>query len=243
MTIKLNYIIAFGVIILLLLGFYYYKYSHWNNITIAPCHKCESYHVHQEHKDKKEAAEIMSEIVRRNNILIDHLKSKYIIQNFNPNLDNSKNGRIDIIPSSELQGIGRNVLRTEYVQDRVEQLIKNYNPQKIYEISPKNISGITSYTQDKKTLIFCLRKKTKNKNGEHELHDINTLMFVNIHELTHMMNDLWGHQSDFWILFKFMLENAIECGIYKPVDYSKYPIDYCGLLISYNPLVDPRLLF
>lgn len=232
------YLVIIGV--LLLVGIYYFRYSHWNNVSIGLCPKCEKYHVHQEHGNKKEAAMIMAEIIRRNGILIEHLKNKYVQQNFQPDFDSTKNGRIDVIPSSELQ-IAQNPLKMEYIQNRIEQLIQNYNPKDIYEISPKNVSGVTSYTQDKKKLIFCLRKKQKNKRNEYELHDINTIMFVDIHELTHMMNDMWGHQSDYWILFKFMLENAVECGVYKPVDYNKNPIDYCGLILSYNPLIDKLL--
>lgn len=216
---------------------FYYKHSYWNNILVAPCYKCEKYNVHQEHEDQKEAAGIMREIIRRNKILINHLKEKYTYQNFNPELGD-KNGRIDIINHSELYNTLNQVNKSEYLQNRIEQLVKFYNSDHIYEISPLNSAGVTSYTQDKKTLIFCLRKKEKNHKGNHELHDINTIMFVDIHELTHMMNNTWGHQVDFWILFKFMLENAVECGIYKPVDYSKFPINYCGLLLSYNPLMD-----
>jgi hypothetical protein len=69
-----------------------------------------------------------------------------------------------------------------------------------------------------------------------KLIDINTLMFVALHELTHLMTESIGHKQEFWNNFKFMLKHASEEGIYDPVDYSKSPTDYCGLMIDDNPL-------
>ena len=66
-----------------------------------------------------------------------------------------------------------------------------------------------------------------------------TLMFVVLHELTHMMNNKWDHHLDFWLLFKFLLTNAADIGIYSPVNYKIYPINYCGLDLYYNPYFDP----
>lgn len=244
------------VVILMLILIYifyicYYRYSYHNTVSISACSTCEKYNVHRSHGDQDEAASIMGEINRRNKTLIEHLRSKYLNNHFSPNMDPIKNNHIDVIPESELSPWTaesmfdvakanqiQKAMEGEYIQERVDQLINHYNPKQIYEISPLNQSGVTSYTQDKQTLILCLRKKEKNAQGENELHDINTIMFVVIHELAHMMNNLWGHKMDFWILFKFMLMNSVECGIYQPVDYHKKPINYCGLVLSYNPLFD-----
>jgi len=38
--------------------------------------------------------------------------------------------------------------------------------------------------------------------------------------------------------FKFILENAVEKGIYKPVDYKNKPKGYCGMTITDNPFYD-----
>lgn len=228
-------------LILLLVIFYhcYYKYSHLNTHRIVSCpsNRCEAYNVHRHHADQREAARIMGEVTSRNAKLIEHLREKYI-PGFNPSMESIKNNHIDVIGST---GIYDGKLDNEYLQERVTQLLSKYNSRDIYEISPLNSSGVTSYTQDKETLILCLRKKEKNQSGANELHDINTIMFVVVHELSHMMNDRWGHDVDFWILFKFMLENAVECGVYSPVDYSSHPILYCGLLLTYNPIFDPNL--
>jgi hypothetical protein len=47
-----------------------------------------------------------------------------------------------------------------------------------------------------------------------------------------------GHKQEFWQNFKFVLENAKESGIYKPVDYKKSPEQYCGMTITDNPYYD-----
>ena len=123
-------------------------------------------------------------------------------------------------------------LKEKYPEDkRVIRLSKNFNPNRIVETLPT--SEFTAYSEGKGVkLAFCLRKhKDKMK-----LIDINTLMFVALHELTHLMTESIGHKQEFWNNFKFMLKHASEEGIYDPVDYSKSPTDYCGLMIDDNPL-------
>jgi hypothetical protein len=118
----------------------------------------------------------------------------------------------------------------------VDRCLDNYNPETIFENDPKFGIG-TSYTIDKghKTYL-CLRNKT---NGALHGHDI--LLFVTLHELAHMGNENWGHELDFWQIFKFILHEAEEAGIYRPIDYSKWPTLYCGLKIDYNPYYDKGL--
>jgi len=124
------------------------------------------------------------------------------------------------------------ILNEKYPKDkRVERLVSNFNPKRIVETLPT--SEFTAYSEGKGSkLAFCLRK---HKN-EMKLIDINTLTFVALHELTHLMTESIGHHQEFWTNFKFMLKNAVSEGIYRPVDYGKHPTDYCGLMIDDNPL-------
>lgn len=125
-----------------------------------------------------------------------------------------------------------NAMKQQYPKDpRVSLLVKNYNPRKIVETLPT--SEYTAYSENKGTkLAFCLRKyKDKMK-----LIDINTLTFVALHELSHLMTRSIGHKKEFWDNFKFILENAVSEGLYQPVDYAKKPSQYCGLTIDSNPL-------
>ena len=115
----------------------------------------------------------------------------------------------------------------------VERLVKNFNPSKISETLPT--SEHTAYSENKgEKLAFCLNT-TKDGN---KLIDLNTLTFVAIHELAHVMTKSEGHKQIFWQNFKFLLENAKEDGIYTPVDYKKKPKEYCGMTITDNPYYD-----
>lgn len=119
-------------------------------------------------------------------------------------------------------------------QENVLRLKTGFNPQKVMETLPT--SKFTAYSENKgEKIAFCLnRKKEENEN----LIDGNTLMFVAIHELSHVMTKSVGHKSEFWENFKFLLENAKEAGIHEPVDYKKTPQEYCGMDIHDNPYYD-----
>lgn len=96
----------------------------------------------------------------------------------------------------------------------------------------------TAYTIDKKYIYICLRERvTPNK-----IYNINSVMFVLLHEITHLTNDTWDHTPDFWILFKFYLQEAIECGVYIPIDYSVHNEVYCKSSITYSPLYDDSIV-
>ena len=116
---------------------------------------------------------------------------------------------------------------------RVNRLVKGFNPKKISETLPT--SQLTAYSENKgEKIAFCLNTT---KDGD-RLIDINTLTFVAIHELAHIMTTSIGHKQDFWHNFKFLLINAKEANIYKPVDYKKNPQPYCGMDITDNPFFD-----
>ena len=115
---------------------------------------------------------------------------------------------------------------------RVKRLVRNFNPKKVVETLPT--SEYTAYSENKgQKLAFCLREKKH----EMKLIDLNTLTFVALHELSHLMTESVGHEKEFWANFKFMLKNAVECGVYTPVDYNKTPQEYCGMTINDNPLL------
>lgn len=117
--------------------------------------------------------------------------------------------------------------------DNIQRLVKNFNPAKISETLPT--SEYTAYSENKgEKLAFCLNKKK----DETTLIDINTLTFVAIHELSHIMTISEGHKQEFWKNFKFLLEQAKAAGIYDPVDYKKKPQPYCGMDITDNPYYD-----
>ena len=118
-------------------------------------------------------------------------------------------------------------------RDNVKRLVKNFNPKKVKEILPT--SKYTAYSENKgESLAFCT---TKTKQGD-SLIDQNTLTFVALHELSHIATKSIGHTTEFWENFKFILENAVEIKIYKPIDYKSKPKGYCGMTITDNPFYD-----
>ena len=119
-------------------------------------------------------------------------------------------------------------------QENVKRLASGYNPKKVMETLPT--SEYTAYSENKgEKLAFCLNKK---KSEAANLIDEHTLMFVAIHELSHVMTKSIGHKSEFWENFKFLLENAKEAGIHDPKDYKKSPKEYCSMNINDNPYFD-----
>jgi len=84
--------------------------------------------------------------------------------------------------------------------DYVRRLVKGFNPQKVMEALPT--SEYTSYSQNKgEKIAFCLNKEK----GGVELIDEHTLTFVAIHELSHVGTKSFGHKTEFWENFKFLL--------------------------------------
>tara|TARA_B110001450_G_C17661986_1_gene497675 strand:+ start:467 stop:1054 length:588 start_codon:yes stop_codon:yes gene_type:complete len=118
-------------------------------------------------------------------------------------------------------------------RENVKRLAKKFNPQKIVETLPT--SKYTAYSQNKgEKLAFCL--DTEKNDGN--IIDLNTLTFVAIHELSHIATKSVGHNDEFWGNFKFLLREAKEINVYKPVDYSKNNKRYCGMDITDNPYFD-----
>jgi hypothetical protein len=115
----------------------------------------------------------------------------------------------------------------------IKRLKKNFKPNNISESSPGN--AYTSYSINKgEKIVFCLRQK--GGVDSNELVDLNTMMFVAIHELAHLMSKSIGHTTEFWDNMRFLLKKGIGLKIYKHIDYNKHPEDYCGIKITDTPL-------
>tara|TARA_Y100001935_G_scaffold255363_1_gene267959 strand:+ start:16889 stop:17467 length:579 start_codon:yes stop_codon:yes gene_type:complete len=123
---------------------------------------------------------------------------------------------IDSLDESERKGIKR--------------LKERYNPYTLSETEEN--SKFTSYSLNKgEKIALCIRKNRDNMVFEDE----NTILFVAIHELSHIMTKSVGHEKEFWENMAFLLEKADELNIYEPVDYSENNTDYCGMEITTTP--------
>jgi hypothetical protein len=119
-------------------------------------------------------------------------------------------------------------------QENVKRLVAGFHPKKITETLPT--SEYTAYSENKgEKLAFCLNQK---KNDDSNLIDEHTLMFVSIHELSHIATKSIGHGDEFWDNFKFLLSEAKSAGIHEPRDYKHEPKEYCSLPIHDNPYFD-----
>jgi hypothetical protein len=109
-----------------------------------------------------------------------------------------------------------------YIKDLVSRT-KNIN---IME-TPED-DEYTSYTINKgEKIVFCLRSKVLD-----EIHDLNTLMYVVIHEMAHVGCPEYGHTPLFKKIFIFLLKQSAAIGIYTPINYRINPQSYCGMQIN-----------
>ena len=101
----------------------------------------------------------------------------------------------------------------------------NKNKTIIHETSFNN--NITSYTINKGEKIFlCI------KNNNNNLHDINIIMYVAIHEMAHIACPTIGHDILFQNIFKFLIKISILINIYKYDNYFINPIEYCNIQLN-----------
>jgi hypothetical protein len=109
----------------------------------------------------------------------------------------------------------------------IQQLNNNLTTSTIvYETEPT--TELTSYSVNKgEEISFCLKSK---KTGD--LHDLNLLMYVAVHEMSHIACPEIGHGELFKVIFKKFIEVAIQIGIYKKVNFIETPVEYCGMILS-----------
>lgn len=123
-------------------------------------------------------------------------------------------------------------LEKSYPADpRTNRLQTNFRPNNIMEGEDNH--KYTSYSINKgEKIVFCLRKRDQ----ENGLMDINTMMFVALHEYAHIATESTGHTPEFWDNFSWLLLEAMNIGVYKKQDFKNNPEQYCGMQITSSPL-------
>jgi hypothetical protein len=118
------------------------------------------------------------------------------------------------------------------VDPPVARFLSRYQPESFVENDIR--SSDTSYSENKgQRIVVCLRDKTT---SPYPLIEINTVMFVMLHEMSHLMTETIGHTPEFWANFKRVLEDSIKLGIYTQTNYAQSPVNYCGMKITDSPL-------
>jgi hypothetical protein len=168
--------------------------------------------------DQEKAADMLAYINKNNLALIEFMTARYI--------------------TKELSSKVTDPEWVNHYATLTRQLINRYKPHVLSENDPPDPYN-TSWTENKgEVLTMCVREKLSGKN---DFHDLNVLVFVGVHEMTHIASIEYGHDEEFWFNFKCLLDEAVEMGIYTPVDYSKNPINYCSLELKHNPLYDSTI--
>ena len=130
------------------------------------------------------------------------------------------------------------VSKLEYVQDEkkseaIRRLLARYESLNLVEAPWKD--GVTSYTTNKgQEIAMCLRSKSRTSPGK--LHDMDTLTYVAIHEMAHVMAKSYStgksHNKEFYDNFRFLLHVAHENELIKKTNYLFQPEEYCGIMIA-----------
>ncbi len=169
--------------------------------------------------------------LNRNNVIYVETKSgvKYLVNN-----DNTKNEKSQLLSKivenmySLKNHMIKNINNFPEYKDYINQLSNNFNESRtvIYETDPE--SNLTSYSVNKgEELSFCLKSK---KDGN--VHELNLMMYVAIHEMAHIACPEIGHGDLFKKIFKKLIEEAIIIGIYNKTNFSENPVEYCGMILS-----------
>lgn len=124
------------------------------------------------------------------------------------------------------------ILKRNHPQDpRVQRVLDRFPTTDLAEAdgSEKN----TSYSINKgEKIVMCLRQK----DGTDRLVDQNLILFVALHELSHIMTISVGHTEEFWSNFRFVLKNCQDANLYKCINFSQKPEEYCGITVTNSPL-------
>lgn len=138
---------------------------------------------------------------------------------------------------ANMQKVAEYYKQPEFASDKPAQLlVQRFNPENIMENSMT--SSDTSYSENKgEKIVLCLRDKTHPP--DYPFVPLNTVMFVVLHEMAHLMTEQLSsgqHTQEFWSNFRRLLEDASKIGVYEQVNYSRTPVEYCGMQITDSPL-------
>ena len=113
--------------------------------------------------------------------------------------------------------------------ENVKRLCKRYNPDRLGE--NVEYKSYKAYSVNKgEEIVLCVR----DENGK-LIRDKNTMKFVLIHELAHVMTVENGHPPINRKNMGYLLKEANKVGVYEAIDYSKDPVNYCGTLVDKTP--------
>lgn len=121
---------------------------------------------------------------------------------------------------------------------QVKQIVRNFrsDPNRFLESTPD--AEHTSYSVNKgEEVHLCLRQR---EGSNESLVNENVMMFVSLHELSHICTKSVGHTPEFWNNFGWLLKEAEALNLYQYQDFQSQPVSYCGMSITDSPRYDPK---
>lgn len=97
-------------------------------------------------------------------------------------------------------------------------------------LSEVQAAGEVAFSIDKSSISVCLR------DSRGVIEDLNTSMFVLLHELAHVATADYGHSPQFWANMQFLLELAEALGLYVYENYDAAATTFCGHPLGASPL-------
>ena len=110
----------------------------------------------------------------------------------------------------------------------IRNIIKKRNDIEVMEV-PLDTKN-TSFTLNKNKLVFCL--KSRGSRGWGDYHDINLIMYVVLHEISHIACPEDGHTRLFAKIFNYIAQKGVEYGVYEKIDFASNPKVYCGMELN-----------
>lgn len=162
--------------------------------------------------------------------MIDH--NNYLVMNLK---DKDKASDFLAILRKTLEKFIDDLIRDDPNNDNLVLMKERFKRAVIKEGSPD--SKHSSYAVNKgEQMVFCIRGRDNGK----KLVDFNTMMFVALHELAHLMTPAYGpkgeeHTDEFWNNMTYLIKKAIQKKIYKYHPYHIKPVDYCNTTITDTP--------
>ena len=198
------------LIILIIVFFIYYRVGKSDMTYVKSDIDSNMYFV-RNLKDKKKAANLLAKIKSNIHQITDYMYKKLE----NPTLNNTP--------------------RYKEFKPYILQL-KNKIKDVVIEESPSN-SPHTSFTINKgEEMVFCIRSKSILSriidSKSNNIHDANLVMYVALHEISHVACPEYNHTPLFEKIFRFICEEAIEMKMYDKIDFKNTPIEYCGMTID-----------
>ena len=147
-------------------------------------------------------------------------------------LDSINNRLLDLIGvmEVEVEVTGRGARFRELLNAVIKATTKNeVGHQRISELANP---GEKAVNDNKGSMIYLCLDGRQSSDGVSVMNDLNTLMYVTLHEIAHTATVSYGHTAEFWENFRSILHAAKCSGSYTYTDFKEGLVPFCGTLLK-----------